>query len=70
MEFNGQTTTRCVQTIQQIDYTEYHNICSGAIIKVPWGVVGWVIVILLTLLITYIIITIIRVVNTQIKKMV
>ena len=54
------TTLECVQEVQQLGYTEYHNICNGIITKVPWGIMGWIAIGIITFIIIVFIVIIIK----------
>ena len=34
--------SKCIQSVEHIGYTTYHNICSGAATDLAWGAVTWV----------------------------
>ncbi len=47
INFNN-NQSECIKDYQKIGVTVYQNICNGERTEVPWGIGGWLILVLLT----------------------
>ncbi|MCP3684604.1 MAG: hypothetical protein GY861_18205 [bacterium] len=41
LTIDSQNLEQCLKTIANFGGNTYQNICTGEMIKVPWGTLGW-----------------------------
>lgn len=42
---------QCIKEVDHLGYTSVHNICTGAVVDLPWGVDGWMAAVAISLLV-------------------